>query len=591
VVFIDLWSGPEYDIDNARIQAGVNFVEAAAGIDGKGMRGHVLEGVHATHTEFAAIPPFRTAPIVLLNGASSSHGTNTAGEIYARGVNAPYRGILPFAQMIYTNYSSIINTNGRYALTRDLVDPAQIYKATFQTASWGDARTTQYTTRSAEMDDITFDFARLFVTNSQSNAGATSIPQNSRPQAWAKNVVSVGGFRHNNNIDPNDDCWCSTGSTGPAADGRIGVTFAAYYDNIGTTSGSASYTNTFGGTSGATPIINGLGGATIQMFTDGLFGYPGVAWQDRFDAAPNTTTTRVLMSLASRQLPLSRATRPQQGWGLPNLQDLYENRDRLLILDEEDVLRSGESRTYVVFVKPGTPEFRASMHHLEDEAVPFANPTRINSLDLKVTAPDGTVYWGNNGLSAALTSSPGGVPNDIDVHENVILTNPTPGAWQVTVDAAVIRADSHRETAAIDADFALGVLGIGGGRDRSGAVLDLASPAPGRLDVTVSGQASGWVGGFTLLSLDTRRHASLGNVFGIEADAVTQAVLSVPVGAGNVFAFSATSEQALYPNAPFRFPAEVAAALQGRTLDAVVVFYAANGDIVDVSNVARVTVQ
>ena len=591
VVFVDLWSAPEFDIDNLRIQAGVNYVEAVAGIDGKGMRGHVLEGVHATHTEFAAIAPYRTAPIAVLSGSSSSHGTNTAGEIYARGANATYKGILPFAQLVYTNYSSVINTNNRYGLTRDLVDPAQPYQVTFQTASWGYARTTQYTTRSAEMDDITFDFDHLWITNSQSNAGGTSIPQNSRPQAWAKNVVGVGGFRHYNNSNPLDDCWCNSGSTGPAADGRIGVTFSAYYDSIGTTSGSTGYTTSFGGTSGATPIVNGLGGAAIQMFTDGLFGYPAVSWRDRLGATPNLTTTRVLLSLGTRQLALNRATRPQQGWGLPNLQDLYDNRDNILILDEEDVLTQGQSRIYVVHVKPGTPEFRASMHHLEDEAAPFANPTRINSLDLKVTAPDGTQYWGNNGLNASLTSSPGGSPNDVDIHENVILENPAPGAWQVEVSAPVIRADSHKETRVVDADFALGVRGIGGGRDRSGTVLDLDSSAPGQLTVSVTGQGGGWVGGLTLMSLSTDRHVSLGNVFGVEADGLTEAVISLPAMEGNVFAFTNTANPALYPNAPYVFPAPVAAVLQGRTLDAVAVFYDASGSIVDVSNVDRVTVQ
>ena len=54
-----------------------------------------------------------------------------------------------------------------------------------------------YTSRSAEMDDILADFD-LFVTNSQSNAGARP----SRPQAWAKNVIGVGGFLHRGNTNP-----------------------------------------------------------------------------------------------------------------------------------------------------------------------------------------------------------------------------------------------------------------------------------------------------------------------------------------------------------------------------------------------------
>ena len=165
---------------------------------------------------------------------------------------------------------------------------------------------------------------------------------------------------------------------------------------------------------------------------------------------------RVAMALVTSITGANNATRVQQGWGLPNVQDLYNFKDNILLLDEEDVLTEGQTRTYYVFVKPGMPQFRASMHHLEDEAVPSAIPTRINSLDLIVTAPNGTVYYGNDaGLLAGPWSSGGGSANDIDIHENVFIPEPAPGVWKVAVTATAIRADSHKETAAIDADFAL----------------------------------------------------------------------------------------------------------------------------------------
>src|SRR5690606_30598023 len=44
VLWIDCWSAPETDMDNARMQGGGNYVEAQAGYTGTGVRAHVYEG-------------------------------------------------------------------------------------------------------------------------------------------------------------------------------------------------------------------------------------------------------------------------------------------------------------------------------------------------------------------------------------------------------------------------------------------------------------------------------------------------------------------------------------------------------------------
>jgi hypothetical protein len=590
VVWIDRWTAPEEDMDIARMQTGADYVEGLAFTGGHGIRGHVNEAVYEKHPEFRAILPYRTQPLVWGNNTGSNHGTETAGEIYARGMAGGVKGLLPFAQM---TESTKIDSQ-RYQMFSEIQDPGDIYRNMMLTQSWGGGTTTVYNSTSAMMDDILFDFPRIFVTNSQSNTGN----QNSRPEAWAKNVCGVGGFNHYDTLDPSDDCWCGTGSTGPAQDGRVGVSFGAYYDNIHTTNGPSSYTFSFGGTSGATPIVNGLAGFVIQLFTDGFFGYPGVGWEARFAARPNLTTTRVLLAVSTRQVDMggaSSSNRYQQGWGLPNMQDLFDNRDNLLVLDEEDVLAQGQQRDYWVWVKPGTGEFRASMHHLEDEVVPSSNPTRINSLDLSVTEfASGTSWWGNDtnleGILQSPSSKPGGVANDIDIHENVFLPDPDSGLYRVTVKAEVIRGDSHVETPGDDADFALAIRGIGGGRDTSGMVLDLSSAAPGNFDVSVSSIPAGWTTGYTIFSLDTARHMSLGNVFGLEFDSLSLAAISMAPAPGSVFSFT-DAGAGVYPYVTYSFPAAAATAISGLTIDAVVVLRDGSGALVDVSNTDRVTIQ
>ena len=85
--------------------------------------------------------------------------------------------------------------------------------------------------------------------------------------------------------------------------------------------------------------------------------------------------------------------------------------------------------------------------------------------------------------------------------------------------------------------------------------------------------------------------SALGNVFGLEADAITAAILATSQSAGNVVAFTPPTSGNQYPNATFSFPAGLAMALQGRSVDGVAFVHDASANIVEVSNVDRVTVQ
>ena len=108
--------------------------------------------------------------------------------------------------------------------------------------------------------------------------------------------------------------------------------------------------------------------------------------------------------------------------------------------------------------------------------------------------------------------------------------------------------------------------------------------------MTWTGLPARYAGGYTLLSFDTNRHPALGNVFGLEADSTSLAILSSAQAVGNPLAFRATASR-VYPNAPFRVPAAVAIALRGRTMDGVAFVHNAAGSITAVSNVDRVTVR
>ncbi len=589
VLWIDHCGEAEVDIDNARIQGGANHIENVGGIDGKGMTGMVMEGVYGTHVEFAARAPYRGVPVGYPGGtAGQGHGTNTAGEIYARGARPDAKGLTPYAQMLYCNYGTVMNNNLRKTVTQWGI---QNHGEMYETASWGYPRTTQYTTRSAEMDDIIFDLD-VVVTQSQSNAGNTQ----SRPQAWAKNIMGIGGFRHGNNATNTDDRWSSSGSTGPAADGRLLPTLSAYYDSILTTSGSgSSYTTGFGGTSGATPIINGYAGLTAQMFAEGAFGYPGGNWQTLFNHRGHHTTIKALLVNSAVPGPQSDMHRYRQGWGFPDVQTMWDNRTSFFVDNETSVLLNGQFRDYLVFARGGR-DLRVTMTHAEPEAAPNAAITRINSVDLRVETAAGAAYNGNNGLNRGQGggdySTSGGSINDRDTLENVFIQNAARGIYGIRVTAAAVRQDNHIETRVNDLDYALIVSQVAGGSNRDAATLDLGSTGPGNFSVTASNPPAGWTGGFTLFSITTTRPRGIGNLFGIEWDGLVEASFTQPTAVGNVFAFLAAGASASdYPNAPYTFPAAIANLLTGRTLDAIALYYGASGRIIDVSNVSRVTIQ
>jgi hypothetical protein len=477
VLWIDRWTPRELDMDNARRQGGANYVEAQGGYTGSGVIGHVFEGVQPTHPDFT-VPPVN----VLSCGSAAAHGHCTAGIAFGNGTShASGRGMAPAATFFYTTHDCLDAGISRWQVFQELVTNRDV---SLSTASWGGERTTAYTSVSAEADDIIFDHDIVW-TQSQSNAGN----QDSRPEAWAKNIFAVGALFHNDTDDPSDDAWWGGGSTGPAADGRIKPDLCAYYDWIWTSdlTGTAGYSEDdwftgFGGTSGATPIVAGHNALAIQMFTDALFGNtlrnPGGS---RFSNRPHAATLKALMIASAKQYPFTPTStdtrREQQGWGFPDLRALYDTRGRTLVVDEAVALQQGGFKRYVVRVAPGEPELRIALCFTDPPGNPAASLARINDLTLRVTSPAGIVYQGNAGLEDGPWSAAGGAADDRNTVECVFVQSPPDGEWRVDVLATLIAEDAHVETPELDAAFGLAVRG--GIDETAGTFTPFGAGCPG----------------------------------------------------------------------------------------------------------------
>lgn len=452
ILWIDRWQPAETDMDLVREDSGANWLESTYGSCGQGVRGEVLDaGVEQNHQDFDGILMHTPADV-------QSHGTSTYGIVFGNG-NRDGDGqaqgtgqLVCGSQGIFADYDYVTD---RFAHTQQLKSAP--YFASFQTNSWGSSLTTAYNSYSSEMDDIIWRLD-IAITQSQSNAGSRS----SRPQAWAKNIISVGGINHYNTLSTTDDRWAGGASIGPAEDGRIKPDVAYWYDGIYTTTTGNSYTSGFGGTSAATPETAGVVGLIVQQWSDNVWG-TNPQGSTVFERQPHAGTIKALLVNSAKQYTFtgttSDLTRTHQGWGRPSARSARERAARSLVVDQTRPLTLNESAVYDIDVAAGTSELKVTMVYPDPPGTTSATLHRINNLDLKVTSPSGTVYWGNNGLDAGNYSTAGGSANAVDTVENVFVSSPAAGIWTVEVRAAEINQDADRSTPATDAAFALVVTG------------------------------------------------------------------------------------------------------------------------------------
>ncbi len=461
VAFVDPWSNAEHDMDIERNLSGANALEAATGISGEGVRGEVMDnGVRQTHLDFSNPGP---AVTVRLNNTDNSHGTSTFGIVFGDGGNnAAARGLLPDSPAkffySYLGLSGFGGTADRLAVTTTAVNTNNIV---FQSNSWGSTLTTAYGTQSNAMDNIIFQTG-LTICQSQSNTGS----QQSRPEAWAKNVLSVGGITHLNDLNRANDTWGGGSSIGPAADLRIKPELAHHYDNVlATTATSDTAYTTFGGTSAATPITCGYMGLIHQMWHQGMFpGFGGAS--DVFASRPFFTTAKALaIHSAFRYNWTGTPSNPSinrnvQGWGVIDVNRLQQLAPTMFIENESKSLRAGQSAFYTFDVAPGSPALTATLLFRDPPGTTSASIHRINDASLKVTGPTGVFWWGNNGLTTGNVSTAGGVSNTRDTVENVFLVNPPPGRYTLQVFADIVTQDGNPRTAGVnDITYALAVSG------------------------------------------------------------------------------------------------------------------------------------
>jgi len=432
----------------------------------------------------------------LTNGADGfGHGTHVSGIVAGNGslgTGDPNGflwglGMAPQADIINQR---IFDSGGAwqnpsyYSLGSDALNNS----ASVNSNSWGIQDGGAYLIDDMIYDGLVRD-ANIFTAGNQSlifefsagNAGwggGTPVYQSTGSPGNSKNVITTGAslnFRPTvppPGTWPADDFNASIGfsSRGPTADGRIKPDIVAPGGWIASALSSQANPNWCwqnidafhiycGGTSMSGPMVSGAAALFVQYF------------RNTTGADPSPAITKAALVNGAVDMPAvanpsfgSFSTGPipnmDEGWGRLHLGNVIASSAAHFYDDQTVSLATGASHSYQIAVGIVDQPVKVSVAWTDVPGTPGAGTELVNDLDLTVTAPDGTMYLGNNFADGA--SAPGGTPDSKNNLENVYISNPAVGVYTVTVTGVNVPSGPQ--------DYAL-VVSYGGGPTPVGNVF------------------------------------------------------------------------------------------------------------------------
>ena len=342
----------------------------------------------------------------------------------------------------------------------NLLNTAYNAGARTHTNSWGSSAASQQSKYNSETEDVDsranyYDryyngVEGLTILFAAGNDGPGSSTVS--PPATAKNVIAVGN--HKNRYSGSPDVMMGGSSRGPTEDGRIKPDLVAPGGYVrscraqeATDTGGSTWSNTYyleyTGTSMATP--NAAGAAVmIREYLIEIAQRP----------SPQGALVKALMVLGAQDMGSRDIPNNDEGWGRVNLRNtLAPSSGQGIWVDDRSVMSgTGNSKSYSFNVTQASGLFKAVLTWSDERGSRFSTAQLVNDLDLEVTAPDGTVYLGNdfaNGRSAT-----GGSRDDVNNLEVVLIDAAESGTWTVKVKDA-------QHSGAKTQPYAIAVLGHG----------------------------------------------------------------------------------------------------------------------------------
>ena len=429
--------------------AAANATIWSRGLRGQGQVIGVMDNgpLDIAHCFFADTAPNTPGPthrkVLALRNASGTapggHATFVAGCAGGDDRGNPgthaRRGGAFGAKLVSLNRQDLAATTLLAELTASATAGAFIHSNSWHDNAHGPGNPAPYNQNAVAVDTFTFNNENHIVFGSSGNNG-----EEQGAPGTAKNAVCVSAAQSGANLMNIGD-----GNPGPTADRRnkpdlVTVGCNIQSATVGTPCGTGPRSAC--ATSYATPHAAAAAALVRQYFTEGW--YPSGTREPSDAMVPTGALLKAALITSTVDMTgVAGYPNPNEGWGLVRLdQGLYFDGGarRLLVFDVRHAAgpSTGDIRTHKINVIDNSQPLKITLVFTDPPGPAGSTSTSINDLDLKVTAPDGTVFRGNdftNGSSTANSASPGDPLEPVEV---VLIPSPNAGDWTIEIEAFMV---------------------------------------------------------------------------------------------------------------------------------------------------------
>ncbi|MFZ4396150.1 MAG: S8 family serine peptidase [Kiritimatiellia bacterium] len=406
------------------------------------------------------------------------HGTHTAGSILGSGAasGGQYRGMAYEASLVHQSVMDAYGYLNGIGDIYDLFTESYGYGACIHSDSWGSDSAGAYDSNCRSVDLFAWDHPDHLAVFASGNAGedanrngVVDLGSVGTP-ASAKNALSVGAAENDRpagsggatsytwgtawpssyptapitgdylsysaSVSPYRQGMAAFSSRGPTQDGRIKPDLVAPGTDVISTKSSISSSSGWGllsgntrymfngGTSMATPLIAGCAALVRQYAVErgGITNPSAALIKAMLVGGARSLAPGQYGTGAYQEIP-SVSPNNVEGWGEADIEGTVHPTNRMMRLYDRIAQATGTTNTFPITVTISNRPLDIALVWMDYPATAGAGLTRVNDLDLRVIAPDGSTLFPNGG----------GSRDSLNTVESVRLPTAQAGVYQVLV--------------------------------------------------------------------------------------------------------------------------------------------------------------